>query len=382
MGREVQRKSSLFHRKMNVTLLTTSLGWGGTERYVVDLAEALRLQGAQVRVIADEPPSDRSHTLEAAGVETITLGRQYLSRRESYTRRLAEVLQSGSPDVVHLNGWTRREWIGSVVCKLKSAALATEHNTQRSILVRDILGVSRRPFCWYRQVLQSVRFPMPAISISNLSLENLRRRTLGLVKSIRIYNGVHVPATLPTPSARRQERVIWVGSMTKRKRPLLAIEAVEQASQLHPGIELVMIGDGPLLPALRERAQAVRLADIQFRGNVSNVLEEMSWANILLQTSAEEGMSYAVLEAMSAGLPVLATDVGATHEAVVDGDTGRLMDARETAAPIGRRLASLLDDPAASVAMGMQGFERCRRFFSVDRMVRETQDAYASIRAT
>jgi glycosyltransferase involved in cell wall biosynthesis len=363
---------------MNVTLLTTGLGWGGTERYVVDLAETLGRFGVQVRVVADKPPLNRLERLDAAGIETIILGPRYLSNRESYTKRLTGVLQYGRTDVVHVNAWERGSWIATVVSKVNLPALRTEHNTQPRIRIRDILGVNRRPFSWYQQVLQSVRFPMPAISISTRSLENLRHRTLGLVKSVRIYNGVKVPALPrgPKQGGENEKRVIWVGSMTERKRPLLAIEAIERAAALRPGISLVMIGDGPLLSEMRRRAKAVRFAKIEFRGNIRDVVGEMDRGDVFLQTSSNEGLSYAVLEAMSTALPVLGTDIGATSEAVLDGATGCLFGSQETASEISRRLVSMLDQPDVLDTMGAKGFERCREVFSLDRMVQETREIY------
>ena len=367
---------------MNVTLLTTTLGWGGTERYVVDLAEALHRDGVQTRVVADEPPTDRVSRLHSAGVETIVLGRQYLSSRELYIGRLVEVLQSCRPDVVHLNGWQRSTWTAAAASKLKLRAFRTEHNTQRPIRVRDVLGLNRQPFSWYRQVLQSLKFRIPAICISDRSLENLRRRTLGLIESVRIYNGINATANFPRAPKGRRMRVVWVGSMTERKRPLLAIEAIERAAASRHGISLVMVGDGPLLQDARRRAKSVRFADIEFRGNTFNVMEEMALSDVFVQTSSDEGISFAVLEAMSLGLPVVATDVGATAEAVLDCDTGYLIGAEQTASRIARRVAFLLDHPNAARSMGNSGFERCRTVFSLTRMLRETRQLYSETTAT
>ena len=322
---------------------------------------------------------DRLKALQAADVETIILGEDCVSNRQSYTTRLVEAMRVCPSDMVHLNVWERREWILAALSKLKVPALCTEHNSQRPIRVRDVLGLNRQPFSWYKQILQALRFPIPAISISDRSLANLRRRTLGLVKSVRIYNGVPTPAVLPDPQTRVEKRVVWAGSMINRKRPLLAIEAIERAAALCPGISLVMMGDGPLLRETRQRAESVRSAKIDFRGNTPNVLEEMVSGDVFLQTSSDEGISYAVLEAMSRGLPVVATDVGATAEAVVDGDTGYLIGATDSADRIARRLVSLFENRDVAASMRTAGFKRCAAIFSLDRMLRETLQTYSEI---
>jgi glycosyltransferase involved in cell wall biosynthesis len=164
--------------------------------------------------------------------------------------------------------------------------------------------------------------------------------------------------------------------MTTRKRPLLAIEAAERAGILRRGISLVMLGDGPLLEEARRRARSVQAAVIEFRGNVSNVLEEMANSDIFIQTSADEGISYAVLEAMSLGLPVVATDVGATSEAVLGGDTGYVVGAKGTAAEMARRVAFLSEHQDVARTMGNSGLKRCQTVFSMERMLEETLKFY------
>ena len=82
-----------------------------------------------------------------------------------------------------------------------------------------------------------------------------------------------------------------------------------------------------------------------------------------------------------AGLPVVATDVGGTREAVVEGETGYLVPVRDPAA-VAERVERLLSDPARAAAMGAKGLERAREHFSIEAMVARYEQLYRRDRAT
>ena len=92
-------------------------------------------------------------------------------------------------------------------------------------------------------------------------------------------------------------------------------------------------------------------------------------------TSRWEGFGIVLLEAMLAGLPIVATRVSAVPEIVADGETGLLVDAGDAEA-VAAALSELLDDPARRTALGKAGLARARAEFSVARMTRRTIDVY------
>jgi glycosyltransferase involved in cell wall biosynthesis len=133
--------------------------------------------------------------------------------------------------------------------------------------------------------------------------------------------------------------VVYLGAMSWEKRPEDAVRAVAQV----PGVQLVMAGDGPLRAGLEELAGALAPGRVRFLGVVADSRSVLDAADVLVCTSATEGMAGCLLEAGLCGVPVVATRVGAAAEVVVHGQTGVLVDVdapHEVAAGIEQVLAN------------------------------------------
>lgn len=157
----------------------------------------------------------------------------------------------------------------------------------------------------------------------------------------------------------------------KGHRDLLAAWASVRAA--HPTAELLLVGDGPERAAIDAAARTV--GGVRVLGSRGDVPAILGLSTLVVQASHQEGLPNAVLEAMAAGVPVVATDVGGTRELVVDGETGTLVAARDP-----RRLASalidLLGDAPRRAHMGRAAQVRARTHFSTDAMVTKYEDVY------
>jgi glycosyltransferase involved in cell wall biosynthesis len=143
-----------------------------------------------------------------------------------------------------------------------------------------------------------------------------------------------------------------------------------------PAVRLLLVGEGELRSQLEAQAQAMGLSEaVIFAGARTDVPEILAGLDVFVLPSLWEGMSNAVLEAMAAGLPVVATGVGGTPEVVVDGVTGLLVAAGDAGA-LARSLTRLLCDPELRRRMGQAGRERVAQRFTVGRMVEQTQRLY------
>jgi glycosyltransferase involved in cell wall biosynthesis len=159
---------------------------------------------------------------------------------------------------------------------------------------------------------------------------------------------------------------------------------LEMAARLTSGSSgdaprFVLAGSGPALADLRARAAALGLVDrVIFPGARHDVAGVLSAFDLFVLTSHTEGLPNAVMEAMAAGLPVVATRAGGTDELVVEAVTGHLVEPGD-AAGLTDRVESLLRDPAVRLRMGRAGTERIEREFSIERMVDGTAALYEEV---
>ena len=139
---------------------------------------------------------------------------------------------------------------------------------------------------------------------------------------------------------------------------------------------LVIIGDGPQRPTLELLADRLGVADrIHWAGHRPNARNLMPAFDLFVQPSLHEGMPNTVLEAMAAGLPVVATAVGGTPEAVIDGSTGLLVPPKDPHA-LSVAISRLVASPELRRTMGNAGRARMQQRFSAEEMVQKTVRLY------
>lgn len=175
-----------------------------------------------------------------------------------------------------------------------------------------------------------------------------------------------------------QKVIVTVARLSAQKGHRTLLDAAPEVLSAHPDACFLLVGTGPEEIALRKIVQRKSLgASVRFLGRRDDVPDLLAAADLLLLPSLFEGLPLVVLEAMAAGLAVVATRIGGTEEAVADGITGRLFGAGD-AAELARCVTGLLADPAAAAAAGTAGEERFRREFQAARMAGETHGLYVA----
>ena len=158
------------------------------------------------------------------------------------------------------------------------------------------------------------------------------------------------------------------------------LRAARTIKQAVPAGAFVVAGEGPLIPRMEAVAASLGVSDdVFFIGGCAEIGDLLSLTEVcVLSSRGLEGLSNSVLEYMAAGKPVVATDVGGTREAVVDGETGYLVQPGDHEA-LAARVVSLLDDPEGARAMGERGKARAQEHFSCERLVERTVGLYEEL---
>jgi glycosyltransferase involved in cell wall biosynthesis len=183
-------------------------------------------------------------------------------------------------------------------------------------------------------------------------------------RCLAIPNGVDVGRFLPASASRRSQLraalgfadadclIGCVASFTPVKCHALLLDAFAQLHGDSPQCRLVLVGDGPLRAEIETQARALGIANaVHFLGARADVEQILPALDIFVLASSTEGMSNAILEAQSCGLPVVATDVGGNPEVIENEATGLLVPASQPAA-LTLALRGLVAAPDRRAALG------------------------------
>jgi len=162
------------------------------------------------------------------------------------------------------------------------------------------------------------------------------------------------------------------------------IKAIPQVIKEFPQMKLLIIGGGGV-PSETTEEEIKRLVKIlgltnyvHFLGWRKDIGEILSICDLFVLPSLWEGFGLSNVEAMAAGIPVVATNVDAIPEVVSDGETGILVPPKNSGA-LANAILSLLKDPEKMRKMGQAGKKRAFTFFSAERMVKDYEKLYLSI---
>jgi glycosyltransferase involved in cell wall biosynthesis len=169
---------------------------------------------------------------------------------------------------------------------------------------------------------------------------------------------------------------VLVASLRPEKRVDVFIRAIQTAARRDSRISGIVVGGGPESDRLSELVDDD--GPIRLIGHQSDVANILGAADVACLSSDAEASPMTVLEAMSAGKPVVATDVGGIHEAVINEETGLLVRARDAGA-FASALLRLASDPSLAVRMGEAARMRHRALFSTSRMVTEYAEHFERV---
>jgi glycosyltransferase involved in cell wall biosynthesis len=168
-----------------------------------------------------------------------------------------------------------------------------------------------------------------------------------------------------------------VGRLESRKGHDVLLAAIDRLRGRRPPPQLVVVGEGPAGEDLRRQVRALGLgADVRFTGTLEDVRPVLAATDVFALPSREEGMSNALMEAMAASRPVVATDVGGNGEVLDHGRLGLLVPPDDAMA-LGDAIGSLLDDPSRAAAFAGAAHDVVSSRWGAQRMVTDLEQFYA-----
>ncbi len=338
-------------------------GIGGSERHLLTLLPALVERGVDVRFLGLDDTSRAPDPF----YEALSVPFERMAAPHDLDPRLAVRVRRATceADLVHTH-LVHADVYGALGARV---LVSTKHNDD---------PFRTGPFRYVERAL--TRRASRIIAITNaLARFQVERVGLPREKVEVIHYGLdELPGpwgTNPADDVTGDARVLLaVCRLEPQKGIDVAIRALPEVVARHPDARLVVLGEGPQRADLKELARSLG-APVHLLGRVPDVAAWLRRAELLVHPVRWEGFGLALLEAMLASLPVVATRVSSIPEIVVDGETGLLVAPDDTAA-LAAALNRVLDDPDG---YGAAGEARARQEFSVAHMADRTLAVYESV---
>ena len=361
--------------KIKVVHLISQFGTGGAENGIINIANHIDTERFEMSICAFAGSGSQISRLDPNRTKYYQIEKRP-GNDFKLPFRLIQLFKELRPDIIHTHAWgTLCE--GLIAAKAASipAIIHGEHGTlQRkkgNIYVQRfawrfadmVLSVSRNHA---EQIAESIGFPKNRITVIANGVDTMR------------FNPEINGASLKNELQLKKEDIVigTVGRLVDVKNHYLLISAFAKLSKFWPNIRLVIVGDGPLRDDLAKFAALWGCATkTHFLGRRSDVAHILAGMDIFALTSHNEGMSNTILEAMSSGIPVVATAVGGNPELVVNEATGILFAPNDLDQLI-EALESLIHDPAKRKKWGEAGRARTIEKFSLEVMVRRYEQIY------
>jgi glycosyltransferase involved in cell wall biosynthesis len=353
---------------------------GGPATYVPSFARFLLERGHTVKVVAFcSDPAPQGHPFPVVAIPPSSLPLRYLAAFRAVWREARDF------DVVYVNEHLALLHVLAARLRGKPVMIRIMVDGAWEIAHRkgwcgddDIVTFQGKSYGWKVALTRALqrrwwRWSAHVIACSEF-LRQILVQSYGVAadKVETVFNAYHGPAADSVRETQREARVAL--GLAPEKRYLLTIcrlmvwkrvdGIIDALARLPENVELLVAGDGDMLEPWREHARARGLAHrVKFLGNVphARIPSYIRAADVFVLNSRYEGLSHTLLEVLSLGTPIVASNVCGNPEVVADGVNGWLVDPFDDA-QLAERVRSLLDDPALARRFVRAGIARRAEF--------------------
>lgn len=350
--------------------MLTSFDIGGTERQTVELVRRLDRDRFRVHVacfhrrgalLEDVPAQVAIESFPVDGFRSPGAVRQLL-RFATWCRGVGACLVHTCDLYANMFGLTGA----------RMAGITTRIGSRRDVITGD---KTRLQLAGQRQ---AYRLAHAIVANSAAAAAQLAKEGVPASKVRLIPNGVDTERFGQARPTRAPRRIVMVANLRPEKGHDVLLEAAPHILAVHPDAEFVLAGDGPRRAALESQARACGVdRHVRFLGECRNVPEVLASGDVFVLPSRTEAMPNAVIEAMAAGLPVVASAVGGIPELISPDRTGLLVPPGNPVA-LAESVNQLMNDPGRAASLGRAARAFITREFGFGRMVSRFEELYLS----
>lgn len=362
---------------MRILYVVTSAGFGGASMNVLLLMKYMVKEGHKVGLVS---ANERRLITEAKKLGVEVFVNPYFVRRLHPLNDLRafipvyKAIKEFKPDLIHAHSTK-----AGLIVRFWSALL----NVKPVIFTAHGWAFTEGRKYWKRWLLAKIEkiagiATTKIICVSNHDKElALKFKVAPPDKLTVVYNGVGPEQFLGKQKNKANQEVVvtYVGRFAPPKDLTTLLEAVKSLD----GVKVLMVGDGELRSGVEKHILKNGLSEKVFLlGEREDVPEILSNSDIFILPSRWEGLPFTIIEAMMAGLPVVASKVGGVPELVDEGITGFLVPPGDHLS-LAQAIKKLADDKNLRERMGKAGQEKALRLFTVERMLNETVKVYEEV---
>lgn len=373
-----------------VLFVTNTVTYGGAEKHLVELINRLRPSGVRsvIACLKEDPFSERLQPDHAQVITNQSTG--------GFSSWLSLFRRVRPESVVFIPGVSNFPWYAYLAAKCAGVAQThcIQHNTQNPLppppSLTSINGILRRCFGWRTRYVLDTGI-MTRIANYTICVSEAVRRSLVLghgypaAKTITILNGVNISEFGPCEMARTAMRermgftpedvvLVCVARLTPEKGVDILLDAIAKLVRENCACKCVVVGDGPLKQQLTDKVLSLGLQSHVFlEGFQKDVKPYLQAADIFTLTSYNEGLPFAVLEAMACGLPCVVTNVGGNAEAVTVQEG--FVVPPGSADQVAQAISSLLKDRQQRMNMSRSSRTRVEDVFNLDLRMKDLGEA-------
>ncbi|MFQ5630984.1 MAG: glycosyltransferase [bacterium] len=367
-------------KKIKILHVIEDLETGGAERVLINLVLGLNRKNFSPFVCCLRKKGKMAEELEAQKISVFEMRKQHKIDL-ALLYRLQKFLRDQQIDIVHTHVFTANLW-GRLAAFIEGIPVVISH--EHSTFTID--------HWFYRKIEKMLNLKTDCTVAVSQQLRNRLLNEAGLAhESVRtIYNGLpftkngvknkNMQALRRSLGLEKFEQVVGsVGRFDPRKNYRLLLQAFAALLAQFPNAGLLLVGSGAEEANLKQFAKDLEISDrIIFTGHRNDVAKLLQLMSVFCLPSRTEGISMALLEAMAAKIPVVATRVGGNPEVIVD-ETSGLLVPPDDVLELTRALSVTLDNNGHSNKRALNAEKRVREVFCHSEMVRKIEALYKEL---
>ncbi|MFH1522944.1 MAG: glycosyltransferase family 4 protein [Patescibacteria group bacterium] len=384
------------NNKKTILYLITQSELGGAQCYVYDLATSLKDEFNIIVAGGEQGEKGKiAIKLQQTGIKFYAI--PHLKRSISPINDflaligIIRLINKLKPDIIHLNS-SKISILGSIAAIIAKSRIENRESkivyTAHGWVFNEPLQTWKKLFYKYAEKFTSF-FKDKIICVSEFDRQvALKEKICNPKKLITIHNGIKPINFLSKEMSRQKfpllskggQGGVWIGSIGNLY-PTKGFEYLIEAARIlitnyKLQITTVIIGEGQERKNLEKLIKQNSLQNnIILAGNISDAAKLLKAFDIYVCSSVKEGLSYTIIEAMQAGLPIVATDVGGNPELIEDQKTGLLVKSQNPE-KIAEKIIELINNPELGIKLGEQAKIKALEEFSLGKTVEETKKVY------